>query len=66
MNSKLENKFGSVIYERINSVQMSSAERQAAINAMRDADAIVDSILWVKRKIEQVGEFLFMKPSIKH
>ncbi|MBX3661955.1 MAG: hypothetical protein KF804_05875 [Burkholderiales bacterium] len=66
MNSILENKFGSVIYERINSVQMSSAERQAAINAMRDADAIVDSILWVKRKIEQVGEFLFMKPSIKH
>jgi len=66
MNSNLENKFGSVIYDKINTVRMSASERQAAINAMRDADTIVDAILWVTRKIEQVGAFLFMKPSIKH
>ena len=66
MNSNLENKFGSVIYDKLNTVRMSASERQAAINAMRDADTIVDAILWVTRKIEQVGAFLFMKPSIKH
>ncbi len=66
MNSNIESKFGSVIYDKINTVRMSATERQAAINAMRDADAIVDAILWVTRKIEQVGAFLFMKPSIKH
>jgi hypothetical protein len=66
MNSNIESKFGSVIYDKINMVRMSATERQAAINAMRDADAIVDAILWVTRKIEQVGAFLFMKPSIKH
>ncbi len=66
MNSNLEKKFGSVIYDKINTVRMSASERQAAINAMRDADTIVDAILWVTRKIEQVGAFLFMKPSIKH
>lgn len=66
MNSNIEVKFGSVIYDRINNVQMGAIERQAAINAMRDADAIVDAILWVSRKIEQLGAFLFMKPSVKH
>jgi|LNFM01.2.fsa_nt_gb hypothetical protein len=66
MNSNIENKFGSVIYDKLNTVRMSASERQAAINAMRDADTIVDAILWVTRKIEQVGAFLFMKPSIKH
>jgi hypothetical protein len=66
MNSNIESKFSSVIMDRINTVQMSASERQAAINAMRDADTIVDAILWVTRKIEQVGAFLFMKPSIKH
>jgi len=66
MNSNIENKFGSVIYDKINTVRMSATERQAAINAMRDADTIVEAILWVTRKIEQVGAFLFMKPSIKH
>ena len=66
MNSKTDSKFGSVIYDRINMTRMSPSERRAAISAMRDADTIVDAILWVTRKIEQVGAFLIMKPSIKH
>ncbi len=66
MNSKIESKNGSVIEERINSVRMSASERQVAINAMRDADAIVDGILWFTHKVEQLGSFLLMKPSIKH
>lgn len=66
MNSNIESKFGSVIYDKINMVRMSESERQTAINAMRDADTIVDVILWMSRKIEQLGAFLFMKPSVKH
>jgi hypothetical protein len=66
MNSNIESKFGSVIYDRINAVQMSDSERRTAINAMRDADALVDGILWFTHKVEQLGAFLFMKPSIKH
>ncbi len=66
MKSNFEVKFGSVVYDKINAVQMSATERQAAINAMRDADALVDAILWVTRKIEQLGASLFMKPSVKH
>ncbi len=69
MKNVLEIKFGSVIYDKINTVRMSDLERQIAINAMRDADAIVDAILWITRKIEQFGASLaslFLKPSIKH
>jgi hypothetical protein len=66
MKSNFESKFGSVIYDKINTVRMSESERQAAINAMHDADTIVEAVLWVARKIEQLGALLFMKPSIKH
>ncbi len=66
MNSKPQVKFGSVIYDRINSVQMSATERQTAINAMRDADALVDALVWITRKVEQLGAFLFLKPGVKH
>lgn len=66
MNTNLEVKFGSVIHAKINAVRMSAGERQVAINAMRDADALVDAIVWITRKVEQLGTFLFMKPSVKH
>ena len=66
MKNDLEIKFGSVIYDKINTVRMSEQERRVAINAMRDADAIVDAILWISNKIEQFTSSLFLKPSIKH
>jgi hypothetical protein len=45
---------------------MSEQERQVAINAMHDADAIVDGFVWVARKVEQLGAALFMSPVAKH
>lgn len=66
MNNDLRIKFGSVISEKINTVRMSEQERQVAINAMHDADAIVNAFVWVARKIEQLGAALFLNPSIKH
>lgn len=66
MNKQLKVKFGSVIYDKINTVRMSDSERQTAIKAMHDADVIVDVILWVMHKIEQLGAMLFLKPGIKH
>lgn len=66
MNNNIEVKIGSVIYDKINAVRMSETERQVAINAMRDADTIVDAILWITHKVEQLGALLFLKPGIKH
>lgn len=66
MRDDMEIKIGSTIYNRINASRMTEAERQVAINAMHDAELIVDAIVWVTKKIEQLGARLFLKPSPKH
>lgn len=66
MGKDTEVKTSSNLYERINAARLSETERRAAINAMRDAEMIADAILWVTRKIEQLGARLFLKLSPKH
>jgi hypothetical protein len=66
MNDNIEIKIGSTIYDKIDASRLSALERQVAINALRDADLIVDALVWVIRKIEQLGARLFLKPGLKH
>ena len=56
---------GSGIYRRIQEAQMSEIERHTALRAMRQAEAIVDFVVWVKNKVAAVGTY-FLKPSLKH
>jgi hypothetical protein len=62
----LEVKIGSTIYSKIQTARMSERERQVALNAMRDADLVVNAIVWLVKKIEHLGERLFLKPSLRH
>ncbi|MDB5867424.1 MAG: hypothetical protein JWO70_5230 [Betaproteobacteria bacterium] len=66
MNKDMEIKLGSTVVGRINAVRMSDAERLVAIGAMHDADMLVDGFAWVAKKIEQIGERLFLRPQLKH
>ena len=66
MSTLKEVKIDSTIYAKIQSARMSERERQIALSAMRNADLIVDAILWVAKKIEHLGERLFLRPSLKH
>ncbi len=66
MSKETEVKIGSTIYATIRTARLSEHERQLALHAMRDADLIVDAIMWVVKKIEHLGERLFLKPSLKH
>jgi hypothetical protein len=69
MSKMMEIKFDSNIYDRIDACRMSDAERQVAINAMHDADLIVDACVWISKKVELIAERLFrlvLKPSLKH
>lgn len=69
MSKTLEIKIGSTVYDRISASRMSQAERLVAINAMRDADLLVDTFVWVSKKVEQIAEgvfHLFLKPNLKH
>jgi hypothetical protein len=65
MSKELETKIGSTIYTRITTIQMTPAQRQKALNALYEADLLVDGLIWVAKKIEQLGDRLFLKPSLK-
>lgn len=66
MSTNIESKIGSTVYARLNTVQMSEAQRQRALAALNDAERFVEAFAWVARKIERLGERLFLKPSLKH
>jgi hypothetical protein len=66
MSDKASLKIGSTVYGKIQTARMSERERQIALNAMRNADLIVDGIVWVAKKIEHLADRLFLKPSLKH
>ncbi len=66
MNANSEAKFDSNIYAGIQAARMSERDRQIALNAMRNADLIVDALIWVVKKIEHLTDHLFLKPSLKH
>jgi len=56
---------GSDIYRRIQEAQLSDVERTTALRAVRNAEALVDLVFWVKSKLTAVGTY-FLKPSLKH
>ena len=66
MRKDIEVKLSSTIVSRINATRMTEVERQTALNAMRDAELLVDAFVWVAKKIERIGERLFLKPALKH
>ena len=58
-------KVNDAIYKRLAEVQMSERERERVAYAIRDAEAIVDAVVWVKERIASLGALL-PKPSFKH
>ena len=66
MSKRFKDKLGSTIYQRVQSLRISEVERNRALNALYDADLLVDGIVWVVKKIEQFGGRLFLKPALKH
>ncbi|MGE5522847.1 MAG: hypothetical protein ACM3SS_03960 [Rhodospirillaceae bacterium] len=55
---------GPIIYNKIMAARLSEHERRVALNAMRNAEAIVRGLAWVNRAGEHVRS-LFFKPSLK-
>jgi hypothetical protein len=66
MSKELELKIGSTVYGKIQAARLSERERQVALQAMRNADVAVDAIVWLVKKIEHLGDRLFLKPALKH
>lgn len=66
MSTEIQSKLGSTIHARVSTLKMTEAERSRALNAMYEADLLVDAFVWVAKKIEHFGGRLFLKPSLKH
>ena len=57
--------YRSEIYKVLENSRLSGSDRLVAINAMQNAEAIVNAFLWLQEKIGTVGRY-FLKPSLKH
>jgi hypothetical protein len=44
---------------------MSDSDRHNALNTLRSAELIVDTIVWATDKVAALGQY-FLKPSLKH
>ncbi len=55
----------SAIGKHLAEARISERDRQRALYALRDAEAIVDAVFWVKEKIASLGSLL-LKPGFKH
>ena len=54
-----------LIYKRIGEIRLNEHERERVRHAIREAETIVDAILWVREKLSSIGTLL-LKPGFKH
>ena len=45
----------SVIHKRLSEIQLGEYDRRQAVNAMHEAEAIADAVIWVKDRIAALG-----------
>ena len=64
MRNSNERSFDSGIYARLRQVRMSAVDRRYAINSLRQAELLVDVVLWVKEKVAACGNY-FLKPALR-
>ena len=55
----------SAIYKQLAEVRISEDDLERARYALRDAEAIVDAVIWVKESIASLGA-MPLKPGFKH
>jgi hypothetical protein len=53
------------IYARIRELPISAADRQNAIEALRQAERVAEIVVAIKEKLTSIGA-AFLKPSLKH
>ena len=66
MNASQNLKSGSSIEQQLSSVNLSQRERNAALHAAGIAEVFVETILWVRGKVERPHADVFAKPSPKY
>jgi len=67
MNQLNEKSANTDLYARINQASMTASEREVAINALRNAERLVNGTLWVVNGVKRLIARIFEKPAgLKH
>ncbi len=67
MNRLSERSENTDLYARINQASMSASEREVALNALRNAEGLVNGSLWVVNGAKRLIARVFEKPAgLKH
>jgi hypothetical protein len=67
MNRLNENSLNTDLYARVQRTPMSERDRQVALNALRNAESIVDGCVWIVDGVRGLIARIFEKPAgLKH
>lgn len=67
MNKLNEKSANTELYTRISQASMTASEREVALNALRNAEGLVDGTLWVVNGAKRLIARIFEKPAgLKH
>ena len=67
MNQLNEKSANTDLYARINQASMTESEREVALNALRNAEGLVNGWLWVVNGVKRLIARIFEKPAgLKH
>lgn len=67
MNQLNEKSVNTDLYARINQASMTASDREVALNALRNAEGLVNGTLWVVNGAKRLIARIFEKPAgLKH
>ena len=66
MIESLEGRNRSKIDALLEAADMPESERRHAIAVLHSAEQMVDLVVWIGRMLEDIGNYLFHKPQVKH
>lgn len=63
MSRLTETHANTALYARIQSARMSESEREVALNALRNAESMVDRCVWLAKGVRALIASIFGKPA---
>jgi hypothetical protein len=66
MNENLRSKNGSLMYEQIEAANLPETDRRNVLELARTAELLVDSVVWIVRRVRELFGILSLRPSPRH
>ncbi len=66
MEKTMKTRKSSVLYRKIDALDLPAHERNKAMAALESANRLSDTIYWIVEKFEKIGGFLLPNANLKH